>query len=635
MKREEVFIENKRRNAEALPIRTTLCGRYEVGRVLGRGGFGVTYLAWDHRYDLAVAIKELFPSPQETGIDRKVQNGQILPDLDIPNRNIRLPDGQVVLFSSVFAKEVANFQAEAKKMVGFRKMANIATVIDDFTAHNTAYYVMEFYKGETLWDVWEKAGMRPWSLDEVLEVLFPMIKALEKVHAKGLVHRDFKPHNVLICKDEEENVVLIDFGLAKALGSSGMISTKGELGTPLYAPYEQQSRIHKHGPYSDVYSVAATFYQLLTGELPSLSKDREEYVREGYKDPMVFPEKDLPKGLKKVLDKAIAIYPKDRYQTMQAFREAIENCLATSEERFLKDIQEVLAQPVAPPAKPIVAPPAKPAQEPRAPQAGDRVVHTLGGVMFAFRYCPPTTTPFMMGDATWDDAKPHKVHLTKGFWMAETPITQEQFSVFVHEKQYQTQAEREGGAWIWNGKEFNKDPKANWRTVYPGPKRPVVAVSWNDATAFCAWLSERLHHVEADLPTEAQWEYAARAGGKGIYGLNHKKQEITEATLAEVAWFGKTSDIGTNEVGKLNPNAFGLYDMLGNVWEWCRDVYDSGFYQDDQKDPVNLTKNSSTRVVRGASFGSSLRILRVGFRSNGHDVNRNYELGFRPQYIRV
>lgn len=632
MKREEIFVENKRRNTEALPLGTILCGRYEVGRVLGRGGFGVTYLAWDQRYEVEVAIKEFFPSPNETGIDRKVQNGQILPDLDVPNRNIRLENGQVEPFSRLFAREVANFQAEAKKMVGFRKIANIATVIDDFTAHNTAYYVMEFYKGETLWDVWEKADMQPWSLNKVLKVLFPMIKALEKVHAKGLVHRDFKPQNVLICNDEEDEVVLIDFGLAKALGNSGLISTKGELGTPLYAPYEQQSRIHNHGPYSDVYSVAATFYQLLTGELPSLSKDREEYGRAGYTDPMVFPEKGLPKGLKKVLDKAIAIYPKDRYPTMQAFREAIENCLGASEERFLKDIKEVLAKPIAPP-KPIV-PPAKPAPEPRPLQAGDRMVHTLGGVTFAFRYCPPTATPFMMGDATWNDAKPHKVQLTKGFWMAETPITQEQFAIFVHEKKYQTQAEREGGAWIWNGSKFIKDPKAEWRTVYPGPKRPVVAVSWNDVNAFCDWLSERLG-VEAALPTEAQWEYAARAGGKGMYGLNHKKQEITEATLAEVAWFGKSLEIGTNEVGKLNPNAFALYDMLGNVWEWCRDVFDSDFYQDNQKDPVSLTKNSSHRVVRGASFNDYERFLRVGYRYDFGDNFRFNKLGFRPQYIKI
>lgn len=614
MKKDDIFIEQKRRIFEALPMRTILNGRYEVGRVLGRGGFGITYLAWDTRYEAAVAIKEFFPSPQETGIDRKVRGDKVLPDLDIPTRNIRLPDGQVLPFTQVFMQEVANFQAEAKKLAGFRKLAHVATVIDDFTQHNTAYYVMEYYHGQTLWEAWEEKGMRPWTLTEALKVLYPMMKALEKVQAKGLIHRDFKPQNVLLCQDEEEEVVLIDFGLAKALGNSGLVSTKGELGTPLFAPYEQQSRVLKHGPYSDVYSVAATFYQLLTGELPSLSKDREEFVRTGHQDPMTFPTKGLPPNLKQVLDKAIAIYPKDRYATMREFRQALKKCLVASEERFLMDVKEVLAQPqaVAPPPPQKVAPAPSPKPmiraEPRLvspPRAGERQVLTIKGVDFAFRYCPPGR--FRMGDDNGDrDEKPaHDVEIPSGFWMGETPVTQAQWAAIM-----------------------GSNP-----SYFKDENRPVEHVSWQDCQRYCAKLNG-LGLGSFRLPFEEEWEYACLSGSRGQYCFGDDASE-----LGNYAWYSGNSKDETHPVGEKLPNAWGLRDVHGNVWEWTNSEWTNNYEAFRDKVRVSkysqahfdkLTQNSNTgRVLRGGSWSNEPQNLRAANRYYHFPTFRFNLIGFR------
>ncbi|HRR07158.1 MAG TPA: bifunctional serine/threonine-protein kinase/formylglycine-generating enzyme family protein [Rhodothermales bacterium] len=614
MNKNEVFEEKKRRDASALPLRTILNGRYEVGRVLGRGGFGITYLAWDVRYDYPVAIKEFFPEPNQTGIDRKVVHGKMLPDLDIPQKKIFI-NGQMKPFAQFFQEEVANFQAEAKKLVAFRKVNHIATVIDDFTQHNTAYYVMEYYQGQSLQEAWEEQSRQPWGLQKTIKALYPMMEALEKVHAKGLIHRDFKPHNVLLCQDEAEEVVLIDFGLAKALGNRGVISSKATLGTPLYAPYEQHSVIYEHGPYSDVYSVAATFYQLLTGSLPVLATNREERVRHGQPDPMQFLEKGLPKNLKTVLDKAIAIYPKDRYATMHEFRDALKKCLGSSEERFVMDVKEVLAQPqaVAPPPPQKVAPAPSPKPmipaEPRLvspPRAGDRQVLTIKGVEFAFRYCPPGS--FRMGDdaSSWDDEKPaHAVEIQEGFWMGETPVTQAQWVALM-----------------------GSNP-----SYFSGENRPVEQVSWEDCQAYCAQLNG-LGVGVFRLPLEEEWEYACRAGSSTRYYFGDD-----EKALEDHAWYGANSGGATHPVGEKLPNAWGLVDMHGNVWEWTNSerTYNYAAFRNrvkqlrySQVDTSKLTKNSNKyRVLRGGSWYHDPLLLRAAFRYVNLPAYRGSSMGFR------
>lgn len=571
--RDAVFHEPKRRNHNALPMHTILDSRYEVGRVLGQGGFGITYAAWDTQYQTTVAIKEFFP--QGLGVERKFADGKILPDLDIPDVKIDI-NGLVRPLQAYFLEQVSRFQAEARKLAQFRQTPNIAIVLYDFTQYGTAYYVMEYYTGVSLWEAWEKNGRKPWPLSRVMKVLSPMIKALEKVHAKGIIHRDFKPHNVLLVQEDgEESAVLIDFGIAKETSSQqggGVTTPISLIGTPLYAPYEQQSPYVPHGAYSDVYSVAATLYQLLTGKLPVPATEREAALRHNIPDPMAADYPGVPAGFKAFMEKALAVYPKDRYQTMKDFREALDQVLK--------------------PAAPAVAPAAKPAPAPHL---------FTNSVGMTFVKIPAGS--FLMGssdrdDMAYGDEKPqHRVNLTKDFYMGQYPVTQ--------------------AAW--------QAVMGNNPSHFKGANRPVECVSWVDAQEFIRKLNQKEGTDAYRLPTEAEWEYACRAGGTTRYTFGDNPDE-----LKNYAWYGD-SDNGTHPVGKKNANAWGLYDMHGNVWEWVEDGYEKDYYQrSPSSNPCNLTQNSKTfRVLRGGSWGSEPLYLRAASRYYNDPADRYSRLGFR------
>lgn len=193
------------------------------------------------------------------------------------------------------------------------------------------------------------------------------------------------------------------------------------------------------------------------------------------------------------------------------------------------------------------------------------------------------------------DETPHQVTLTRAFYLGATHVTVDQFAAFVRDSGYTTDGERAGQSTdfsISDGRfQFLRDRSGSWReTSYEQTGRhPVVHVSWNDAKAFCAWLSRRTKRT-AFLPTEAQWEYAARAGtttaypwgdnpndGKGwINGADGslKTRLLTDSRLADMEFF--TWDDGfvfTSPAGSFRPNAFGVYDMTGNVWQWVEDLY--------------------------------------------------------------
>jgi formylglycine-generating enzyme required for sulfatase activity len=181
----------------------------------------------------------------------------------------------------------------------------------------------------------------------------------------------------------------------------------------------------------------------------------------------------------------------------------------------------------------------------------------------------------------------HEVVLTRPFYMGFHHVTVGQFKAFVKETGYQTEAETsgEGAVALITDSEAKMDPKANWAA--PGfeqtDDRPVVCVSWNDAKAFCDWLSKKEGKTYT-LPTEAQWEYACRAGSKTKFYFGDGEQE-----LAQYAWHHANAERKTHPVGQLKPNAWGLYDMHGNVWQWTADWFAADYYQKSPKeDPPYL-----------------------------------------------
>ena len=168
--------------------------------------------------------------------------------------------------------------------------------------------------------------------------------------------------------------------------------------------------------------------------------------------------------------------------------------------------------------------------------------------------------------------------------------------------------------------------KLTWRQpeLKQSDEYPVVQVNWNDAVAFCEWLS-RKSGASCRLPTEAEWEYACRAGTTTLWHCGN-----SDATLQEYAWFAANASRKIHPVAQVKPNAWGLFDMHGNVWEWCGDWHDDSYYQNSPPaDPLGPMITSSYRVIRGGSWIVPASSCRSAYRLGNQSVNRSSGLGFR------
>jgi formylglycine-generating enzyme required for sulfatase activity len=261
----------------------------------------------------------------------------------------------------------------------------------------------------------------------------------------------------------------------------------------------------------------------------------------------------------------------------------------------------------------------------------------------------------------FDDEQPqHRVRIARPFYLGLTEVTVGQFRQVVESSGYRTEAERDGkGGWGWNEakKTTEQDPRYSWRN--PGfpqsDDHPVTNVSWNDAIAFCNALSERdgltpYYRFGAGqtsggdgyrLPTEAEWEYACRARTTSRYqsGDDHE----TLATVGNICdgtarakypnwtWAIAARDgyVFTAPVGRFTPNGFGLYDMHGNVWEWCWDGYKADYYKEAPLDNPQGPSSASDRVLRGGSWNDVPQNARSANRHGFTPDDRLLSLGFR------
>lgn len=256
---------------------------------------------------------------------------------------------------------------------------------------------------------------------------------------------------------------------------------------------------------------------------------------------------------------------------------------------------------------------------------------------------------FVMGDAAGhDDEKPvRQVNISRPFYLGKFEVTVEQFRRFVEATDYVTDAEKGtgfAGAFGWDAEamEFKMNEDYSWRN--PGfPQSdtdPVVNVSWHDAVEFCNWLS-RQEGMTFRLPTEAEWEYACRAGTATSYSHGDDPEEsIMVANVADADFQAQFPELEgvieasdghtyTSPAGSFAPNAFGLYDMHGNVWEWCADWYSPDYYaKAPRRDPSGPTTGEE-RVYRGGGWFNCARGCRAASRSAGQPENRNLTVGFR------
>lgn len=274
-----------------LPVETILNARYLVGRVLGEGGFGITYLGYDLKLNTKVAIKEYFLSG---GVSRT--KAETVTPVSAHT-------------ASYFNAGREKFLSEAKMLARFMHEANIVSVRDYFLENNTAYIVMEYLQGQNFNDYFKSKG--PLSFDEAFSLLEPVMRSLDKMHKEGLIHRDISPANIMLLKDG--GVKLLDFGTAREQSISGEHSLSVML-KPGFAPEEQYRSHGQQGPWTDVYALCATIYRLICGRTPDASTDR--IFSDQLKPPSAYGAKISPEQ-ESVLMKGLAVNAPDRYQSME------------------------------------------------------------------------------------------------------------------------------------------------------------------------------------------------------------------------------------------------------------------------------------------------------------------------------
>jgi len=455
--------------------------------------------------------------------------------------------------------------------------------------------VMEYIEGETLGDRVEEKG--PLSEQSAIALAKKLGDALKAVHKQGFLHRDIKPDNILL-RDKNLNFpVLIDFGLARAYNDGKLHSFSTVSGTLGFAPIEQvEGRQEKYGPWTDVYGLAATLYYLVTGQVPIASQYRELAP-----DKFLSPQKhrsSLSDRFNQGILQGMALEPKDRPKSVEEWLELFTPKPQSSVQKQLTTFSFEL-----------VTVDARGRIKQRRDGKAQQIVEDLGnGILLEMVAIPGGR--FIMGSPetekeSYDNERPqHRVEVPS-FLMGKYQVTQGQYQALMGENP----------------------------SYFSGANNPVEIVTWHQAKEFCQRLSEKTGR-EYRLPSEAEWEYACRAGTTTPFYFG----ETITSELANYRGTSSTYGNGpkgeyrqkTTPVGSFPPNAFGLYDMHGNVWEWCEDVWHEN-YQGAPNDGSAWVAGGdhSLRVFLGGSCLNLPRKCRCAGRYRLNPVN-DFDLnGFR------
>ena len=594
--------------------------RYQISRVLGSGAFGDTYLAQD---------LDLPNHPQCV-----VKHLQIKP----PNTAAALP-----IARRLFAQE-----AETLQKLGTHDQ--IPQLFAYFEENGEFYLVQEFVKGEDLSKEVYPQNKLP--ENQVKKLLIEILEVLNFVHQQNIIHRDLKPQNIMR-RSGDGKIMLIDFGAVKetmTVNSQGQTILTVAIGTPGYMPSEQTAGSPKLA--SDIYAVGMLGIYALTGIQPhQLPKDptTEEVIWRNWAN--------VSEDFAKILTKMVRYHFSERY---------------LNAEQALKALTPAPPPAPAPPAPPPSLPPPKTDRRHFLQLAsvavgsfglavvanklfsgsGEKITsifttsnnsnlktfnfevvktnsqgsminksnasaryyeEDLGnGVILEMVEIPGGT--FLMGSPESEegrdsDESPQHQVTVPSFFMGKYPVTQEQYQAI-----------------MGNNPSFFQ---GNGSTTLTN-KRPVERVNWNDAVTFCQRLSQKTGKTYT-LPSEAQWEYACRAGtttpfyfGESITpDLVNYNGNFPYGSAPKGEYRERTTDVGS-----FPPNAFGLYDMHGNVWEWCLDDYVDN-YNNTPTDGSAVTSQSGYKVLRGGSWSSHLRACRSADRNNLDPADRYDSYGFR------
>ena len=280
---------------------TVLHLKYRINGVIGQGGFGITYDGTDLKLDMHVAIKEYFPN---TMASREITASTEV----ICGSNTQ----------SLYEQGMNNFLKEAKNMAKYAGEENFVAVHDYFAENNTAYIIMEFVEGQNLKQYLQQHGRL--TMNETLPIIIPVMNTLEKIHARNMIHRDVSPSNIMITPDGR--VRLLDFGAAREVQlDSQNLTTMSAVYKYGYSPIEQQTMGMKQGPYTDIYALCATIYEMLTGSVPP------NPIKRAYEGDQLVPPSRMGVAIDPVQEDALlrglAVNGADRVQTIAELREAL------------------------------------------------------------------------------------------------------------------------------------------------------------------------------------------------------------------------------------------------------------------------------------------------------------------------
>lgn len=548
---------------------TTLVGRYEITKTLGGGSFAITYLA-----------RDIMQPSKPLCVVKQLRPNQTNP--------------RVIDF----------FNKEAAILEKLGKHPQIPQLLAHFQEDDNLYIVQEYIQGHDLGE--EISPGKRLSESYVTKLLKDVLEVLSFVHKQGVIHRDIKPQN-LMRRQEDGRIFLIDFGAVKELGSL-ILNTKGEIassvviGTAGYMPSEQG--LGKPCLASDVYAVGMSAICALTGLQPF---ELEENPQTGE---VIWLEKaQVSEHLTEVITKMVRRHYSLRYSS------------AT-------DALQVLT-PETQPIPPITPKPKSPINFSRR-----KVLQILGFTGGGFLLTAGGKTLFKKPKLSLNPNQVVTVN-SSGNIINRQPLNAKYFTEDLGNGVTLEMAEIPGGEFLMGSPADEKERRDSESpqhkvTVKPffmgkftvtqaqyqaimgknpslikGEKRPVETVSWNDATEFCRKLTEKTGRIYR-LSSEAEWEYACRAGTTTPF---HFGETIT-IDLANYNGNYIYADAPrgkyrkeTTEVGSFPPNAFGLYDMHGNVWEWCQDDWHENYNGAPTDGSAWLENgNDSFHIQRGGSW---------------------------------
>ena len=637
-----------------LPVGTLLFhGTYRVVRHLASGGFGNTYEAVDTQLGGSVAIKEFFPK-QLCGRSSE--------------------GGTVTLLSTDYGELFTQLRIKFKKEATRIRRLNhphIVRVLAYFEEQGTAFYAMDFLRGESLSARMKRTG-RPLTEAEVRRYLPQVLSALKEMHAKELWHLDLKPGNIMI--NERDEAVLIDFGASKQLRTEEGVSVSTSLScayTPGYAPLELvDQHLEKFGPWTDLYSLGATLYNLLTGARP-LSPS---HLIQG--EQLTFPP-SVSAAMQQLITWLMQPVMSQRPQSVVEVEAWLTKTSGTMEdtpqdnaaripqpetvrpESVSTECVDMPDQVTIPKDRGTTLPGGTPVVEkeeanagksvPAAPKKSSNTWKWLLTIAVAIAVITGVAVNRCTGGGGGSAENTVGDSLVADSAVATIVVPEEVPDVI--KKLVENMVRVEGGTFTMGataeqGSNPNGDEKpthqvtlstyyigkyevtqAEWQAVmgtnpsgFKGDNLPVESVTWFDCQEFIRKLNE-LTGKQFRLPTEAEWEYAARGGNK-----SNRTKYAGGSDIDNVAWYSDNSN-GTHPVGQKRPNELGLYDMSGNVYEWCQDWFGdySSTSQTNPQDPATGTK----RVLRGGCWFNDARICRLSCRDGSGPDYGGSDCGLR------